>query len=443
MPKLMLSNYYNISLTNPVSEGHDMVRVYFSFICSIMFPVFCFSILSSSTMLYAGSLDYPKSCYAGTELEAVRQWEKTWAGKTISHENVDQVKDFLPETLHTLMKDTKRWGESWFHIVPYRQILPTPGTITATKQYNGRSKVNEQGEIINWVAGVPFPDTDDALKMAHNFRCRNYGDTQKTLESGFIVDGKLKYDLKLEIQNNFCFFSGRVDMPPLPELSNNPQQIWRAFHMVQTQPPEVRNMRILETHYKDRLRSYDSWFWMPTIRRMRRRSTSERQDSQGGADFCGFDNYGWDGPISLNTYRYLGAKELLLSRHQSYKTLEHDPGICLWNGVQRERIKAHILEVTNNDPNFLYSKMIWYLDPESWQILYSDRYDRQGRLWKVLDQLGFLAPGYKGVEVCFMAGNQMIDVQRTHSTLATGKYEFGISLPETMFTTSYLQKHGY
>lgn len=413
-------------------------------ICLIKLAAVCLIvILASIHNLHAGSLTYPSSCYSDQELAGIKAWERTWVDKKINSSNADAVKNLLPESLYNLMKDTKRWGENWFVIVPYRQILPTPGTIAATLKYNGRSGINEQREIVNWTAGVPFPDTQDALKMAHNLRCRNYGDNQKTLEEGFIVDGILRYDMSLEQNNQLCFFSGRVDMPPLPEFSSNPQGIWRAFHMAQKLPPETRNMRILELHYKDRLKAYDSWVWMPTIRRMRRRSTSERQDAAGGSDFCAFDNYGWDGPISLNTYRYIGVKELLLARHQSYATLEHKPGDCLWSGVQRERVKAHLLEVINSDPNFLYSKMIWYLDSETWQILYSDRYDRQGRLCKVLDQLGFLTPGYQNVEVNFIAGAQMIDVQRTHATLATGKYEFGVPLPETVFTTSYLQKHGY
>jgi len=50
--------------------------------------------------------------------------------------------------------------------------------------------------------------------------------------------------------------------------------------------------------------------------------------------------------------------------------------------------------------------MIWYLDPETWQILYSDRYDRHGKLWKVLDQLGFVTTGYKGVIVDYFAGRK-------------------------------------
>jgi hypothetical protein len=102
-----------------------------------------------------------------------------------------------------------------------------------------------------------------------------------------------------------------------------------------------------------------------------------------------------------------------------------------------------MLEVTNADPNFLYSKMIWYLDPETWQILYSDRYDRNGKLWKVLDQFGCTTPGQDGVTVNFFNGNQMIDVQRRHSTAATVSYAFGTTPDPQIVTLQYLQKHGY
>jgi len=407
------------------------------------FFLISFLLLACPAAAGAESLTYPRPCYDSREAEEVSRWESTWVGKKITGSNVDQVRELLPESFYALMKNTGRWGQSWFVIVPYRQILPTPGTVAFTKKYYKKSQINEKGEITGFVAGVPFPDTDNALEMAHNFRCRNYGDTLETLEEGYIVDGKLTYDMDVTIQNHYCFFSGRTDVPPVPELPDNHRGIWRAFHMLQTKPPEVRNMRILELHYKNRLEAYDSWVWLPTIRRMRRRSTSERQDAQGGADFCGSDNFGWDGPVSLNTYRYLGTKELLLARHTDASKLRHTKGECLWSGTQRERVRAHVIEATNQDPNFLYSRMIWYLDPETWQMLYADRYDRNGKLWKVLDQHGFVTKGADGLDINFFASNQMIDVQRIHATLAAGTYQFGIAFPQTMFTTGYLQKHGY
>lgn len=405
---------------------------------------FCFAgFLLFSVACPAAELSPLKSCYSDDELAVVRAWENTWSGEKITKTNIDEVRQFLPESLYLIMKDKKRWGSIWFSIVPYRRIQPTPGTIALTGAYLGSAKLDQSGEILNYVAGIPFPYTKNATEMAHNFRTRSTGDSYKSTEVGYIVDGKLKYDMSLEIHNNLLFFSGRTDKPPVPEFQKNPSQIWRAFSFLQIQPPETRNLRILELHYKDRMKAYDSWIWNPAIRRVRRRSASERQDAQGGADFCGFDNYGWDGPVSLNTYTYLGAKDLLLARHADGTKLEHTRGECLWSGAQRERIKAHVIEAVNHEPNFLYSKMIWYLDPETWQMLYSERFDREGKLWKVLDQIGSVSQGYNGTTINSFTANQMIDVQRTHSTMATAKFEFGADLPQGMFKIDYLQKYGY
>ena len=391
----------------------------------------------------AADISFPVACYQGDELAKVREWEKTFVGKKITAANVDEVKEFLTESYYNLMKDTGRWGDNWFTIVPYQEVPYSPGYIKATKEYYGQSKLDASGEIVSWTAGVPFPNTTSALEMAHNFRCRTYGDAYKNQDDGYIVDGKLKYDMTLKVQNNMSFISGRADTPPMPQYPDNPKQIWRAFTMLQLAPPETRNMRIMEINYNDRSKAFDSWFWMPSIRRIRRRSTSERQDAQGGGDYCAYDNLGWDGPVSINTYKYLGAKELLMSRHNDETKLEHKPGECIWKGLQRERVKMHVVEAVNREANFLYTKMIWYLDPESWQMLYSDRYDRQGKLWKVQDQIGFVGKGYNGVPVAHFNTGQMIDVQRTHSTMAISKFEFGQQFPMDMFTLQYLQKRGY
>lgn len=386
---------------------------------------------------------YPAAAYTEEELKQVRRWEAQWAGKRITSSTVESVKEFLPGSFYDLMKNTDRYGESWFEIVPYRQILPSQGLIRFTRKHAGEPRIGENTELVNWTAGVPFPGTMDPLEIAHNFRRRNYGDSSTTEERGFLTDGRLKYDRRLYIKNNHLFFSGRTDVPPVPELKDNPKQIWRAFHMEQLEPPEARNMRIFELHYKDALKAYDSWYWMSTVRRIRRRSTAERQDAVGGADFCGFDNFGWDGPVEINRYKHLGMKEYLLVRHSDSEKLTHTPGKVLFDGTTRERIKVHVIEAVNEDPNFLYSRMIWYVDPETWQILYSDRYDRQGRLWKVLDQLGFVTTGYQGQPVDYFNASQMIDVRRQHATKATAAYQFGVDIDTRMFTLHYLQRHGY
>ena len=400
-------------------------------------------LLTVAPFASAKDLQYPVACYQGDDLKKLQDWEATWVGKKITSANVDQVKDFLPESFYATMKDTGKFGDSWFEIVPYKSAFASAGNVEMTKKYYGQTKLGPSGEILGYVSGTPFPDTKDATEMAHNFRTRDYGDGYNNHDNAWIVDGRLKYDMNSEIKNSLCFFSGRTDMPPVPEFTENPKQIWRAFTMLQLQPPETRNMRIMEVHYKDTLKAYDSWFWMPSIRRVRRRSTSERQDAQGGADYCAFDNMGWDGPVQVNIYKYLGQKDLLMGRHTDSKKLVHTPGDCLFDGTQRERVKMHVIEATSKDPNFLYSKMVWYLDPENWQMLYSDRYDRSGKLWKWIDQLGYVGKGYNGVDVPHFNASQTIDIQRIHATVGKTEITFGVELTPDIFTLDYLQKHGY
>lgn len=392
---------------------------------------------------WAEEIKYPVACYQGDELQQVRKWEEQWVGKKVTSANVDEVKEFLPESFYNIIKDVSRWGEIWFEVVPYRTVEPTPGNIVMTKKYYGTAKLGSEGEIIGYVSGVPFPATQNANEMAHNFRTRSFGDGYNNEDIGIIVDGRLKYDRSVQIKNTLAFLSGRTDYAPVPELPKNPKGIWRAFSMLQLQPPETRNMRILEINYQDTRKPYDSWFWMPSIRRVRRRSTSERQDAQGGADYCAYDNMGWDGAVYLNSYKYLGQKEMLMGRHTDKEKLVHTEGKCLFDGTQRERVKLHVVEATSKDPNFLYSKMIWYLDPEDWQMLYSDRYDRSGKLWKIIDNLGFIGQGPDGIKIPHFNGTQTVDVQRTHSTVGLSTFKFGIEVEPDMFKPSYLQKYGY
>ena len=141
---------------------------------------------------WAADVDLTKSSYTDSELQQLRAWEKQWVGKKVSSATVDQVKEFVPESLYNLMKDTERWGDSWFVVAPYKQIPLTPGQIEKTNKYLGQPRVGDSGEMLDWTAGIPFPEAKTGIEMAHNYRNRTYGDAYSSLEKGFIIDGRLK-----------------------------------------------------------------------------------------------------------------------------------------------------------------------------------------------------------------------------------------------------------
>jgi hypothetical protein len=158
----------------------------------------------------------------------------------------------------------------------------------------------------------------------------------------------------------------------------------------------------------------------------------------------------YDYAISAMTYKLLGRKEVLLARHSHSITQynNHVSGYTFDNGMLRERIKAHVIEAVHKNPKYIYSKQLWYIDPETWYILYADKYDRQGKLWKICEmgqELNKLIS--TGEEIPF--SNYMIycDVQRMHSTTAvTPVLQLGVTgdnfKPE-FYQPRALLKHGY
>ncbi|GAG32844.1 unnamed protein product, partial [marine sediment metagenome] len=107
--------------------------------------------------------------YEGKEMQKVREWEKTWAGKKIDNTSVDQIKELLPESMYNLFKKPEIWGEAWFEIVPYRQIKPTTGMLGATKKYSSACKIGPNNELLNWTAGIPFPNPKTPVEIMYNF----------------------------------------------------------------------------------------------------------------------------------------------------------------------------------------------------------------------------------------------------------------------------------
>ena len=402
--------------------------------------VICFFIVWLTMYGFAQEIQYLKPCYEGDELAKIRQWEKIWVGKKIDNINIEQVKDFLPESLYNVMKDTKKWGEHWFEIVPYRPYLIPPGRVKYTKE--GKSMVGPKEELLNWVAGVPFPEPQSGIEVAWNFDCWSRGDTSYKDMVGNKIDGNMKYDRRTGQHGWNMTFAGRCVVPPTPEL-DNPKGVLRATYGDIYEPREMKGGLALTLRYKNRAKEYDSWSWVPTIRRISRVSTAEKTDTAGGADVCWDDEYGWDGNINRQTYKLLGRRELLLSRHQDINALKSEAGDCVYNGIRRERINVYVVEAVCHDPGYLYSKSIWYVDPELWHITYSEKYDKDGRFWKIIDHFQDERQGYKGIEDAEFIGAMFIDCQRLHATnILVPELKLGIELPVSMFSQSSLDRVG-
>lgn len=396
----------------------------------------------------AEEVTYPIPAYTQSELEKVRDWEKTWGGKKITPENISEVKAFIPENLYNVIIDTQKWKDSWFEIVPYRTYHPTKAEIRFTRA--GKCVIDENENMKNYVSGIPFPNAKTPLEMVYNFDNFNHGDSSYDLSTGPIVDGRRGYDRTMEVDQDVLYFTGRREADPVPEIPDNTKDIYWAYHTVFHYPVQLKGMRAMTIKWNDRSRDYGSWEFSNSTRRVVRRSTKQRQRHISISDITYNDQSIWNWVVNDNTYKLLGKVEMLMSRHQDPTVLDksHKEGECVPKGVQRERMNLYKIDVQNKDPNYIYGREVWYIDPESWVILYADKYDRQGQLWKIMECYYKEVPSSaSGENLHVLAAQYALDVPRMHSSLLIFlNTKLGLTGPNytpSYYTPQALLKYGY
>lgn len=392
--------------------------------------------------------------FEGKELKVVREWEKTWAGKKVDRTNVDQLKDLLPGPIYEVMTDEGKWGDYnfWFEIVPYRTFEPTPGQVEATWKYSPESRFEHErydAMLVNYkdVAGVPFPQPKTGQEVAWNFNAWSRGDTIKKIGGGFTVNARSTIEKYSGQITHRTFYASRVDKPPLPRITDkkNPRGIRRANVMKMTAPSSMTDFATFYVKYIDMNREDDSWLYWPRFRKIIRLQSDQRDDTVDGTDLINDDEIGWDGRINKNTYKLIGRKKLLLCRHQNPDTFERERGMVMLSGLQRELTNPYVVEVVTNVRGYVYSKQIWYIDPETWVINYKESYDRQGRLWKFYEMSQNMIKGYpeKG-QIAIQQGSAYVDLIRRHGSPGTEKSVVcGLDIPLSEYSLRALEKRGY
>ena len=423
-----------------------MNKAIFTKICILI--LFCFGAPLSSAR--AATLAFPPSCYTQDELQQIRQWEKTWSGKKIDKTSVDQIAPFLPDSYVAIYKNPEPWGAPregfYFYIVPYQRAGETSGMARATEKYAPLVALDSSGRLTRYtdIAGRPFPEPKTGLEIAWNFDFNTHGDSCFYNRAGYNMVPASRTERVGDQDAWELFWIHRVDVDPRPAFPQNSKGIARSTFYHMYSPSEYKNTRMFNLRYIDIDKSDNAYLWFSAFRRIQRISNTERTDSIDGTDLIYDDEYFWDGQILRNTYAWKGYKELLCARHLDMAKTERQPGQTLLNNLSRERTKTLVVEVTSTDPNYIYGKRIWYVDPETFLVSWTEIYDRQMRLWKCFENLTSDIPTKNGEAKNFIVGTHFVDLQRQHAgTWKNSRVEVGIAIPQDMFTLYNLQKGGY
>lgn len=399
---------------------------------------------------FAEDIRFPVPSYEGEELARLRQWEKTWVGKRITADNVDQVKDYLHEGVYRVTKDPKILGADslWFDVVAYRPYKLSQGVIASTRKYAPDSKLDEKRNLVGYgeVAGIPFPQPKTGIEMAWNFDGNTRGDSHTETQTGTVVDCKTRFE-RSTIQHRWeLYWIGRCEVPPTPAFSQkeNPRGIARSFFQRHAAPADFVDTTMLEIKYKDPNRMEDLWVYTAMFRRIRRYANNQRTDSIDGTDMIYDDQDGWYTSVLHNTYDFKGRADLLVARHQDESRVERAKGQGFWSGLQRERTNLWVVEVKNRDENYIYGKQIWYLDPEDWHMAFKVMYNRQGQLWKMYEFGYSEFPSYGNQTTPIFNTEHIVDFLRSHgSPSKRGIKAVGIDIPTKLFQTKSLKQKSY
>jgi hypothetical protein len=311
---------------------------------------------------------------------------------------------------------------------------PHPAYVEATARHACKTSLDDDGNLVGYVAGQPFPyskwaqeatghacdlSPDDprfALKLAWNVNYRWQGPGHNYPHWGFSYMRNRGKDLWRLGQGEYrrTYFSHRADLlaeTGSAELEEGTDVEWAEFFDVKD-PFDLRGTMFLLYRYTDPGKEDDTWAYVPSLRRVRRVATTQKSDSLLGTEFTLEDFALFSGYVLDQKWEYMGEQVLLAVMNSDRKCFpasmggdvdqrvigmsrlgsREEWGACRWGPYGAlpfvdEKWEKRVLFQLDDIPlqkGHPYSrKKIWY-DRETMVGKYAITYDRAGEPYKIL-----------------------------------------------------------
>ena len=365
-------------------------------------------------------------------------------GDTIGPENWEKARGMVGENLLTRIKQ----GYT-LRIKPGRSIGVPKEFNVATTRYSGQVKLESNGELLNYVAGLPFPNVhlDDpqiGLKMAWNFYWRWVGDDYKTgggTGGGKIIRYAIEKDgseRRAEVLHHTIKTRGRVTLDSKPRLDGYEHIDWMQLR-ADEYPRDTAGTTTLEIRYADAKREDDLYIYVPSIRRVRRAPPIQRCATIAPSEFNFDDINSFGGKITDFNYRFLGRSRMLGNFAQEQVPFYRKIGDYLPVKESWEIVETYGLEITPKDPNYCYPRKVIYFDTQSFETFWTMIWDVKGNYWK--EQFALRSPvTLPDGQLALSVGTVVIiNVQNGRSTLVDAVRNYNQGYQPSLFTLATLQ----
>ena len=316
-------------------------------------------------------------------------------GEVITPRNCSKVEELLSPGNFELV----RQGMT-IKVVPPGRIDWPPMYKLATEQYASQVRLNDRGELQNYVAGLPFPlidpnDPQAGTKAVWNFSYGpQFGDEVevRNVETygyrslgppGTFYHWAFPAEYFHSTVGHIAWYNniGRTEVLPIPRDPNALTTGVRYRYSVGPviEPSTAHGQWLLRTRYLDPAKAdFAIYFALGIV------SESVLDNSLG--ETLDPNSYsGFAAKVENYNYRLLGIAPMLASVHADSsppKKCAYDEmhTVCPENWEMRQ---VYVVEATPKRGG-IFSRRLLYIDSEGWFITASDQYDRDGALWKTL-----------------------------------------------------------
>lgn len=307
----------------------------------------------------------------------------------ITAKNYEQYKKRLTTGQITLLE---RFPDFYFDVYPSRRSASYPQYV-----YDAIAQNATQAELLEYGSGVsnatmssPFPIPKNGVEAIwnHTLRFRGHSWNYTAVAASAFSNGQ-----RQEVLREYQYYVAYSQKGAEPKDLDNKIFFLKRITLA---PAKVAGSITLVHETLDQINSpRSSWIYMPGQRRLRRTPdlaydtpdantdsirTIDQVDMFNGAP----DYYDWNliGKQELyvpyNAYKVhqntLKLNDILLSQHINPAQLRYEPH------------RVWVVEATLRvGYNHRYAKRRYYLDEDSWSILYAEEYDKDGQLLQVTE----------------------------------------------------------
>lgn len=305
---------------------------------------------------------------------------------TISAQNYMDYADKLSDGQKALFK---KYPETFkMNVYPTRRSAAAPEWVYENTFKNAiNAKLVEGGDgVENAFGGIPFPIPKTGVEVVWNHLMRWIGQPVFYDYASFIVyENGQRSRSGATVEQNMPYYGSQDDYDGNSLLQflikyNEPTRRKGEIILIRDPVNQVKTPR-------------QAWQYIPGQRRVRRAPTVA-YDTPDGVVNTYDDAYMYNGSPDRYNWRFLGKKELYVL-YNGYKlanaygqgipekellTINHpNPEYCRW-----ELHRVWIVEGTLKEgKRHIYAKRVFYIDEDSWNMVWHDRYDGRGDLWRV------------------------------------------------------------